>query len=200
MPPLTEANDIIRSRNVTASECYALLGRHPYTDPQRIYDRLTSPRDYGHPEQTEAMALGVFLEPYVARYAARKHGFKVRANLRSVEYPGPVNLCATPDYLILRQPYLMEVKVSGITYGWTEGDLHPHYEYQARAQMACTGRDAVLVVALVGSTFHSVWVTRDDEKEERLLTAVDEFMHNHVFAEVRPPAKDETLMAVVTAR
>lgn len=200
MPPLTERNDIIRARNVTASECYALLGRHPYTDKLKIYDRLTSPWEYGHPEQTEAMALGVYLEPYVARYAARKHGVKVRANIRSVEYPGPINLCATPDYLILNQPYLMEVKVSSITYGWTEDALHPWYEWQARAQMACTGRDAVLVVALVGSTFHSVWVTRDTEKEERLLDAVDAFFHDHVLPEVRPVLEEETLMAVVTAK
>lgn len=200
MPPLTEANDIIRSRNVTASECYALLGRHPYTDKQRIYDRLTSAWWYGHPEQTEAMALGVYLEPYVARYAAGKHGVKVRANRRSVEYPGPINLCATPDYLILNQPYLMEVKVSGITYGWTEGDLHPWYEYQARAQMACTNREAVMICALVGSTFHSAWVTRDEGKERRLLEAVDQFFHDHILPEVRPEDASQTLVAEVTAR
>lgn len=200
MPPLTPENDIIRARNVTASECYALLGRHPYTDKAKIYDRLTLPWEYGHPEQTEAMALGVFLEPHVARYAARKHGFKVRANSRSREYPGPINLCATPDYLILNTDYLMEVKVSGITYGWTEDALHPWYEYQARAQMACLNKSAVIVCALVGSTFHSAWVTRDAAKEERLLEAVDEFFNEHILTGIRPSLEDDSLMAVVTAK
>lgn len=174
MPALTEANDIIRARNVAASECYALLdeaiGRpHPYTDAAKIFDRLTAPASFPHIDQTEAMAIGVFFEPYVARYAARKLGLKLRANTRTVEHP-TVSLCATPDYLVLNKRMLVEVKVSSIMYGWTEDDLLPWYEWQARAQLACTNRDVCLVVALVGSNLFTVPVVRDREKEERLLS------------------------------
>lgn len=197
MPPLTAANDLIRSRNVTASECYALIGKHPYHTPQSIYDRLTAPQDFGHPESSEAMRIGTFLEPHVARYAATKLGLKVRANSRSVEHPS-VNLAATPDYIVLGKPWLLEIKVSGITYGWTEDNLHPWIEYQARAQMACTNRELVMVCALVGSTFYQVPVVRQAGKEEYLLDAVDRFMHEHVLINVRPEAQDATIHATVT--
>ena len=197
MPPLTAANDLIRSRNVSASECYALLGKHPYATPQGIYDRLSTPQDYGHPEQTESMAIGVFMEPYVARYAAKRLGLRLRANLRTIEHKA-VNLCATPDYLVLRQPMLVEVKVSGITYGWSEDDLHPHYEYQARAQMACTGRDVCIIAALVGSKFYSIPVTRDSEKERRLLEAVEAFFMDHVIPGIRPGDTSRVPSALVT--
>lgn len=199
MPALTPANDLVRARNVAASECYALLGKHPYATPQSIYDRLSTPWDFAHPEQTQAMALGSYLEPYVARFAARKMGIKVRAFTRTVEHPR-VNLCATPDYIVLGERMLMEVKVSSITYGWTEDDLHPHYEYQARAQMACTNRDLCIVVALVGSAMHIVPVVRDSGKEARLVDAVDEFWQNHVLPGIRPTVDPTPLTAVVTGR
>lgn len=186
MPALTAANDYIRARNVTASECYALLGHHPYTSRQRIYDRLTAPYTAPQIDQTEAMALGVYLEPHIARYAARKMGVKVRAFTRTVEYPGPVNLCATPDYMVIGHPMLMEVKVSSILYGWSADDLHPHYEYQARAQLACTNREVCFVVALVGAAFYNIPVVRDARKEESLLEAVDAFFNEYVLAGIRP--------------
>jgi len=199
VPALTPANDLVRARNVSASECYALLGKHPYSTPQRIFDRLTSPALEIRTDQSEAMAIGSYMEPYVARYAAQKLGVKVRAASRTIEHP-TVSLCATPDYYILNSRMLMEVKVSSILYGWNEDDLHPHYEYQARAQMACTNRDVCIVVALVGSAFYSIPVVRDALKEERLLHAVDEFWQNHILTGERP-ADVETqsgITAIVT--
>lgn len=196
MPALTEANDLVRSRNVTASEVGALLDHHPYTNPTKIYDRLMTPSMDTH-RQSEAMAIGVYLEPFVARYAARKLGLKLRAATRSIEYKG-VNLCATPDYYVLNQRMLVEIKVSSIMYGWTEDTLHPHYEWQARAQLACTNRDICIVCALVGSTFHHVPVVRDLQKERMMLEAVDNFWYTHVMAGVRPVHIEKT--AVTSAR
>jgi len=196
MPALTEANDLVRSRNVTASEVGALLDHHPYTNPTKIYDRLMTPSMDTH-RQSEAMAIGVYLEPFVARYAARKLGLKLRAATRSIEYKG-VNLCATPDYYVLNQRMLVEIKVSSIMYGWTEDTLHPHYEWQARAQLACTNRDICIVCALVGSTFYHVPVVRDLQKERMMLEAVDNFWYTHVMAGVRPVHIEKT--AVTSAR
>jgi len=186
VPALTPENDLVRARNVSASEVYALMGHHPYSSPTKIYDRLMTPAIELRHEQSEAMAIGVYLEGTVARYAARKLGLRVRACTRTIEYPGPVNLCATPDYYILGQRMLMEVKVSSILYGWTEDDLHPHYEYQARAQLACTNRDVCIVVALVGSTFYHIPIVRDLQKEKVMLDAVDKFWIENVMAGVRP--------------
>jgi len=174
------------------------MGYHPYSTPTKIFDRLTNPYPDVH-LQSDAMAIGSYLEPFVARYAARKMGVKVRACSRSFEYPG-INLSATPDYIIIGKPMLMEVKVSSIMYGWTEDDLHPHYEYQARAQMACTNRDTVFVVALVGSNLYSIPVVRDTEKERRMLTAVDEFWQTYVLPGVRPEPVDQTRLRSATVR
>ena len=197
MPALTPANDLVRARNVSASECYALLGKHPYSTPQRIFDRLTSPAIEQRIDQTEAMGIGSYMEPYVARYAARKLGVRVRAATRTIEHPN-VSLCATPDYYILNTRMLMEVKVSSILYGWNEDDLAPHIEYQARAQLACTNREVCIVVALVGSAFYSIPVTRNAEKEERLLDAVAEFFDRYVMPGVRPAEETQPgLKAVV---
>jgi putative phage-type endonuclease len=185
VPALTPDNDLIRARNVTASEVGALMGPHPYTNPTKIYDRLMAPAMDTH-QQSEAMAIGVFLEPHVARYASRKLGLRLRAFTRSVEYAGPVNLCATPDYMVLGKRMLVEIKVSSILYGWTEDSLHPHYEWQARAQLACTNRDVCIVCALVGSTFYHIPVVRDLQKERDMLEAVDKFWWAHVMPGIRP--------------
>jgi predicted phage-related endonuclease len=208
MPALTPANDLVRARNVSASEVYALLGHHPYSSPTKIFDRLMTPAMDTH-QQSEAMAIGSFMEPYVARYAARKLGLRVRAATRSVEYKGKlyrpvtgeyvgVNLCATPDYYVLGQRMLMEVKVSSILYGWNEDDIHPHYEYQARAQMACTNRDVCIIVALVGSAFFHIPIVRDLQKEEVMLRAVDNFWYSHVMTGIRPEVTETPRVAKIT--
>jgi hypothetical protein len=95
---------------------------------------------------------------------------------------------------------LMEVKVSSIMYGWNEDDLHPHYEYQARAQMACTNRDVCIVVALVGSTFYSIPVVRNAEKEERLLDAVSEFFDRYVIPGIRPEVETQPGITAVVGK
>jgi len=207
VPALTADNDYVRSRNVTASEVGALLDHHPYSSPTKIYDRLSTPAMDEH-RQSEAMAIGVYLEPFVARYASRKLGLKLRAATRTIEYKPlftkddgtkiNVNLCATPDYYVLKQRMLVEIKVSSILYGWSEDNLHPHYEWQARAQMACTDRDVCIVCALVGSTFYHVPVVRDLQKERTMLSAVDAFWYNHVMPGIRPVPTEQT--AVLTAR
>jgi predicted phage-related endonuclease len=202
MPALTPANDLIRARNVTASECGALLDYHPYTSPTKIYDRLSTPAMDLH-VQSEAMAIGSFLEPSVARYAGKKLGLRLRAATRSIEHKGSagvraVNLCATPDYYVLKQNALVEIKVSSITYGWTEDTLHPHYEWQARAQMACTDRDLCIVCALVGSAFYHIPIVRDLQKERRLLDAVDAFWFDYVMKGIRPTPNEQT--AVTSAK
>lgn len=190
MPALTAANDLVRMRNVAASECGALMGPHPYSTPTLIYDRLTAPY-VGVVEQTEPMRLGSFMEPHIAKFAGIKLGLKLRANVRTLEHKR-VNLCATPDYYIVGQRMLLEVKLSSKLYVWSDETLQPYIEWQARAQMAVTNRDAVIIAALVGSQLHLVTVTRNEDKEEALLTAVDRFWHEHVLMAERPQTQETT--------
>lgn len=175
MPPLTPESQAIRARNVTASEVGALLGKHPYATPAGIYDRLSDPVawELSRDAQSEAMYLGTYMEPYIARYAAQKLGLRLRANTRTREHPRH-GLSATPDYLVLGHRMLVECKLSSIMYGWDDIYLTPHIEWQARAQLAVTNRDVCIIAALVGSRFYSVTVVRDMDKEWRMLSAVDD--------------------------
>jgi predicted phage-related endonuclease len=166
------------------------MGKHPYTTPTSIYDRLNTPA-WGGVEQTEAMRLGMFFEPSIAKYAAQKMGLKLRANTRTIEH-SKYSLCATPDYYILSSRMLLEVKLSSKLYVWTDETLQPYIEWQARAQMAVTNRDAVVIAALVGSQFHLVTVIRDMDKEEALLKAVDKFWQENVMEGVRPMTIQQT--------
>jgi predicted phage-related endonuclease len=173
------------------------MGKHPYSSPQRIWERLAFPGILA-PQQSDAMLLGIEFEPAIARYASKKLGVKVRANTVTHELRSQ-HLCATPDYYVLGQHGLLEVKLSGITYGWDDETLHPHYEYQARAQMACTNRDFVIFAVLVGSRFFSPIVTRDMDKERAMLSAVNEFWVKHVETGIAPGEGPQLpLIATVT--
>jgi putative phage-type endonuclease len=196
MPALTPANDLVRARNITASEVGALLDKHPYSTPLSIYNRLMSIIPDERPNQSQAMALGVFLESRIARYAAKHLGLKIRAGRLTVEHPD-VALCATPDYYVVGQRMLLEIKLSSKLYVWTDETLQPYIEWQARAQMACTNRDSVIVAALVGSAFYTVIVVRDAAKEARLIKAVDEFWQNHIMLEI-PPSIEQMRLSTVT--
>ena len=200
MPPLNEASQIIRRINVTASEVGALLGKHPYTSPAQIFDRLRDPEAYelARDPQSEAMALGVYFEPHIARYAARKLGLKLRANTRTIQHPTHP-LCATPDYLVLNRRILVEVKLSSIMYGWDEANLAEHIEWQARAQMACTDRDAVVIAALVGSRFYDIPIIRDEAKERDMLSAVEAF-YSLVRSGGERPAEVSTRLTKATVK
>lgn len=182
MPALTPANDVIRARNVTASEVGALLGPHPYTSARNIYMRLTDPA-WVKPTHTDAMHLGVWFERRIAQEAARRLGVKIRANSRTIEHKSRM-LAATPDYLILRPRTsngfmlplrgLIECKLSAILYGWSQDKMPEHVEWQARAQLCVTDREVCFVAVLVGSQFHLIPVVRDTGAEMLMLAAVDE--------------------------
>jgi len=198
MPPLTEANALIRAANVTASEVAALLpSGHPYATPTSIYDRLTLG---GDDKSSQAMRIGSFMESAVLRFAEAELGFRARANARTFIHP-LVRLAATPDaFAIGRLPWefapsraLIEVKMSGRPELWRE--VPDYIEWQCRAQMAVTGRDAVYIVVLAAMRLLSFPIYRDLDKEAEMLAAVQRFWADHIVARVRPePAGPATSM------
>jgi len=190
VPPLTKRNHEIRAENVSASEVGALLGPHPYTTPEGIWDRLTSPFA-PNDAPSEAMENGTFMEPAIAALAARRLGLRLRANSKTYVHKR-VRLAATPDYLVLGQPPgLVEIKLSGRPEMWpTRGPLPSHVEWQVRAQMACSGRGTVAVCVLVGVGLRTFLLERDPELEARMLAAVETFWTDHIVAGVRPVPAD----------
>lgn len=193
MPPLTPTNALIRAQNVTASEVAALLpGGHPYTTPEAIYDRLAKP-DSAADKSSQAMRIGSYMESAILRFAEAEMGFRARANSRTYVHP-TVRLAATPDaFAIGRLPWeivpqraLIEVKMSGRVELWRE--VPDYIEWQARAQMAVTDRDAVYIVVLAAMRLLSFPIYREAGKEAALLAAVQRFWTEHIVAGVRPAA------------
>jgi hypothetical protein len=190
VPPLTEANAIIRAQNVSASEVAALVAEHPYTDAGAIYDRLVG--GGGEARKTsESMSLGTFFEERILRFAEQRDGFRARLNSRTFVHP-TVRLCATPDAFVVRprpglfvpERALVEIKMSGRGDQWVEP--LPYVEWQVRAQMACTGRDTVYVYVLAGMRLLAFQLYRDPEKEARMLDCVQRFWTDNIVARVRP--------------
>jgi predicted phage-related endonuclease len=189
MPPLTPANAAIRSENVTASEVAALLPcGHPYATAEGIYDRLT----LGAPDiSSQAMRIGSHMEHAILRFAEAEYGFRARANNRTFVHR-KVRLAATPDAFALSalpwaltlERALVEIKMSGRVELWQE--VPPYIEWQARAQLAVTGRDVVYIVVLAAMRLLSFAVYRDLERETELLAAVQRFWIDHIVAGVRP--------------
>jgi len=190
VPALTPANELVRSRNVSASEVGALLpGGHPYTTPEAIYDRLTG----AAPERkgSEAMALGSFFEASILRFAEQRDGFRARLNSRTIEHRD-VRLCATVDaFVIGSMPWataperaLVEVKMSGRIELWRE--VPAYIEAQVRAQLACSGRDVAYIYVLVSQRLLRFPIYRDAAMEEQLIAAVQRFWSDHIVAGVRP--------------
>jgi hypothetical protein len=193
MPPLTPANDLIRSRNVTASEVGALLGAHPYVTAGEVWDRLNGLRD-GFSGPSLAMRFGSEAEPILRRLAIDSLGVRVKMNSRTWEH-SRVRLCATPDAFIIREPSnpfapgnvpsLLEFKLTFSQYRWQHG-LPPDIEWQARAQMACTHRSRVIVYVFSGKE-HVYVVDRHKGKERAMTQAVERFWNEHMLTGIRPP-------------
>ena len=190
MPALTLANEIVRSRNVSASEVGALLpGGHPYTTPEGIYDRLMGAES--DRRESEAMAIGSYMESSILRFAERRDGFRARLNARTIE-SGSVRLCATPDAFVVSpgpsmpttERALIEIKMSGRAELWRE--VPSQVLWQARSQLHCTGRDVVYIYVLAAMRLLSFPIYRDAALEEQLTTAVQRFWTDHIVAGVRP--------------
>lgn len=183
MPQLTAENQRIRAQNVSASEVGALLGDHPYSTPGTIWDRLNGAPG---PVENDAMRNGTELEPAIARLAEKRLGLRLRACTKTYEHP-KVQLCATPDYYVLgTPPGLVEIKLSGSREMWSRDEPPEHVEWQARAQMACTGRGTVAICVLVGSGLRTYIIERDTEKERAMTEAVDRFWTLYMVTGTRP--------------
>ena len=184
---LTAANEAIRSENVSASEVGALLGPHPYSTPEGIWDRLCSPFALER-VTSEAMDTGSFMEAAILRLAERRLGFRARQNARTFAHKRS-RLCATPDAFVLgqRPPGLVEIKLSGRPDIWPHaGPVPEHVRWQVIAQLACTDRQTAAVCVFLGAGLRTYLMERDRAEEDRMLAAVDDFWRNHIVARVRP--------------
>lgn len=194
MPAPTASGMLARRDRVGASEVGCLLDEHPYLTKAALYLRITQGVSL---QRTDArMQLGSDLEDTIARLAARELGIKVMRNWRTYLHDQR-QLAATPDYYAAPNG-LLEVKLSGDWEMWRDG-LPPYIEWQARAQMACTDREWVIVAVLLNGSLKTFGVQRDLLLELAMLEAVGRFFGEHVMPRIPPddPAASGELLLTI---
>jgi putative phage-type endonuclease len=142
-----------RRQGITASEIAVVMGLSPYSSPYALYHgKLGNLPDA---EQTEDMALGQYMEDYVAgRFAGQHPEFTVTGDGRALyAHPGRPWQMATPDRLVYESPEdayqypgvplveplaVLECKIDGGSDEWGEegsDEIPVHYRCQGLWQM-----------------------------------------------------------------
>lgn len=196
----------LRREGIGGSEASAILGLNPYSSPLRVYMDKVAEGNV-EDESNEAMRQGVDLEQYVADRFCEDTGLKVKKRnqiLQSIEYPW---MRANIDRQIVGMNAGLECKTTSAysKFKFDEGEINPHYYWQAIHYMAVTGADKWYVAVLVlGKSFHVFEIIRDDEAIMTLIGAEQTFWDEHVMKKVPPlptgsEADGEALAAMYAA-
>lgn len=190
-----------RDEFLTASDISTVLGLNEYDSPLALYCRKVG--TLPEKDQTEAMEMGLELEPTIIRIYQRRTTREVRPAgflLQSNAHPW---LAATLDAWTVKSVDVpLECKAPGFarTDDWDEG-VPSYYLPQVQAQMLVTGCDEASVAALIGGQrFRWCDVQRDDEACRRIVEVGYEFWCR--VREGRPPeptgmdADDEAIRAL----
>jgi putative phage-type endonuclease len=187
-----------RKEGIGASEAAAALGMSPFESPRELYLRkLGMLPDV---EETEAMAEGSFMEPYIARRYMERTGRLITGT--QLFYRSPITcLMATIDGMT-DAGYPVEFK-------WTTrpgnldlgeeatDDLPPHWLIQGHQQMILTGTARVdFAVKAPGRPVRIFDVRRDEELCESIIIGVRRFwadVQNRVVPESNGRADARTL-------
>jgi putative phage-type endonuclease len=156
-----------RKGSIGASESGAVCGRSKWAQPYDVWAQKTGRR--GPIEETSAMRLGTYLEPYVIGEYVRQVGLNmlyVNTDMPILRHKKYDWLTATPDALVSvpdETPYLIEAKVVrglvsdewGTPYALcNDSDVMPdHYFYQVQHQLLVSGLlrcDLVVLFVVTG--------------------------------------------------
>jgi hypothetical protein len=179
---LSPAQRDARATRIGASEVAALplIDAHPFTTPERIFDRLV----YGiSAEVTPRMQVGQLLEPAVLSLARRLLGLPLVGCGRPYVHP-ELPLCASPD-AYAGPGALAEVKVTG---AWSDR-LPDYVRWQAMTQLLLTGRRLCYVVVLSGSELTYQTVEADPDAFALIGAAVRDYRDRYLIPGIRPEPK-----------
>ena len=167
IPTASEAEWLdARRKGITASEIAVVMGLSPYSSPYALYHQKLGNLD--GPEDSEAMALGRYLEQYVCdRFAAQHPEFAVTGDGRKLyAHPERSWQLATPDRLLMecggwvdddgnaQYPGLLavlEAKTAAGYDGWGDDgtdEIPVHYRCQVLWQMDVMGVSTAFVACL----------------------------------------------------
>jgi len=188
-----------RNHCITASSVAAIVGLHPWETPRTLYERmkgLSTPK-----ESTEAMEMGIDLEPFIAAMFAKRNGLTLGVDLVPngydlLRHPENSRFAATPDYL-LGDDELVECKWAGVntasSFGREASDEAPsHYLLQCQWQLFVTGRKLCHLAVLTPFGFRSFKVKADAELQRRLAHFAAKFLGEYIDSDCPPPLTGHT--------
>ncbi len=180
-----------RRSGIGASEAAVLVGEQKWGTEYQLWAEKCG-FDVRDDEMSEAMEMGLRLEPIVIEIFGERTGMKSRGDgrlLRSIAHPWAL---ATVDGSAIDelgdQPLEAKTTSAFLAEDWVDGAPR-HYYWQAQMQMLVTGARRCYVACLIGGQ-KFVWdcVGRDDVAIRRLVIAGEAFWDRVV--RKMPPAID----------
>lgn len=180
------------TRLIGGTDVPKILGIAPYGGPVDAWRRIV---EGWSPELNAAMRRGMRLEPvaraiYVDETAATLEPHPGYLRSKRHEFMGAsVDDMATRD----GERLVVEYKTAGLRAmrDWGEAgseDVPDHYRVQVAWYLACTGREAADLAALIaGDDFRVYRIQRDLDLESMLLEACERFWVDHVLPQKPPP-------------
>lgn len=176
-----------RRQGIGGSDVSALLGLNPYSSPMKVYlDKIGKLEEQ---ETNEAMRQGTDLEDYVASRFCEDTGKKVKRVNRILQHPEFPWMLANIDRDIVGEDAGLECKTCSpySKFKFDEGEINPHYYWQAMHYMAVTGAPRWYVAILVlGKEYVTFCVERDEAAVQTLVDVERNFWQNNVIANVPP--------------
>jgi len=162
MPQVTIESDAqwheLRKRNIGGSDVAILFGASPWATELTLWAEksgITEREDIDN----NKMALGRYLEPFIAERLGKELGWKIERSREYHLHPTITGMGCTLDFDILDHewgPGICETKVvfdyAAYMEHWGEDRAPPQYELQLQHQLAVTGRSWGVIVCLVMQT------------------------------------------------
>lgn len=187
-----------RRQFITATDAPVILGVSPFSSPLALFTKKLGLVE--DEEETLAMELGTFLQPFVLRRLAKESG-------RRVHSEAPWTLIVSKDVTWAAASLDGRVEGGGVAEAKTGGEFRvsdwdgepPVYVVaQVQHQLMVTGEKLALIGALLGNrTFLWCELKRDDLFIEKMLKAEEEFLGRLKRKEPPDPdGSDSSLRAV----
>lgn len=162
---------------VSASQAYYLTGDSEWMSPYSLWAVKTGRCD--PPEETEAMRMGHYMEPYIANKFTEETGI-------SLEDPGDYTIIRHPDYpwlfSTLDRYYKKGDLISPVELKWTQffinewvDDAPLPAQAQLQIQMACTGAKEGHLAGYGMGQFYTHTFQRHDKLIEGLIKTAKQF-------------------------
>lgn len=176
-----------RRKGIGGSDASAILGLNPYSSPLQVYlDKIGKAEEK---ETTEAMRQGTDLEQYVANRFTEDTGKKVKKCNKILQHPDYPWMLANIDRKVQGENAGLECKTTSpfSKFKFNEGEINPHYYWQAMHYMAVTGADKWYVaIVVLGKDFQVFEIARNESEIQRLIDAEQDFWENHVLRKEPP--------------